>query len=195
MSKKVTFIKTDKPHPVFSLEADRDYIIARLVNFTGAAFSSRAGYYSQQAIEKYLKAFLVQESGEYPKEHDLLKLVQFCSKLDQDFSEVGFLEKLKVFNLFIDIGRYGGEASYDPLSQKTKEFQTAGVMAWSGSNIKILDELVFKIRLKLDFKKVGFTDSIRAILEDDISNYFVGTWKLPIKLKDILSTGNDYFKS
>ena len=71
MSKKVTFIKTDKPHPVFSLEADRDYIIARLVNFTGAAFSSRAGYYSQQAIEKYLKAFLVQESGEYPKEHDL----------------------------------------------------------------------------------------------------------------------------
>ncbi len=194
MAKKSAFIKTDKTHSVFSMEADKDYIIARLLNFTGAAFASRAGYYSQQALEKYLKAFLVQQSGKYLKEHDLLKLAKYCSKLDTDFSDKNFIKNLEVFNLFIDVGRYGGEASYNPLSKRTKEFQTAGIMVWLDSNIKILDSLVFKIRSKLDFKKVGFSDNLKAILENDISNYFVGTWRLPIKLKGMFTTGNDYFQ-
>lgn len=108
------FVKTDKPHSVFSLEADRDYIIARLINFTGAGFASRAGYYSQQALEKYFKAFLVQQINGYFKEHDLIKLAEACSKSDTDFSDEVFLKNLEIFNLFIDIGRYGGEASHDP---------------------------------------------------------------------------------
>lgn len=187
-------IKTDKPHSVFSLEADRDYIIARLVNFAGSAFSSRAGYYSQQALEKYFKAYLVQESGQYPKDHNLLELAKQCSRFHKDYAEKNFLNGIKMFNDFMDVGRYGGEASHDPHAKITKEFRTAGVVVWSGSNIKMLDGLVFKVRSKLDFVKIKFSDSLKAILEDDSTNYLVQTWKLPIKLRDILTTENNYFK-
>lgn len=188
------WIKTDKPHSVFSLEADRDYIIARLVNFTGSAFSPRAAYYAQQALEKYMKAFLVLQNGQYLKTHNLLELVEVCSKSDKDFSEKKFIEKIGIFNDFIEVGRYGGESSYDPHSKITKEFRTAGVMIWSDSNVEILDELVSVIRGKLDFARAGFSDSLKAVLEENRENYLVGTWNFPIKLKDILISGNKFFK-
>lgn len=187
-------IKTDKPHSVFSFEADKDYIMARLVNFAGSAFSSRAGYYAQQALEKYLKAFLVQESKQYPKSHDLFELAKYCLEFNDNFSNKEFLDSMKIFNDFIDLGRYGGEASYDPHAKTTKNFETAGVVVWFESNIRILDALVFNIRSKLDFAKIRFADSLQAIIEGDKKNYFVGTWKLPIKLRDILILGNNYFK-
>ena len=190
--KKIT---TEKPHSVFSMEADRDYILARLINFSGAAFAPRAGYYSQQTLEKYLKAFLVQEAKAYPLTHDLLQLADECSKVDSEFKDKEFLDKLSIFNEFIDLGRYGGEASKDPRAVKNHDFETAGVIFWAESNILILDELVHKIRGKLNFNNIGFYDNLQAILKEDNSNFFVGTWKLPIKLKDVLTVQNKYFVS
>ena len=43
-------------------------------------------YHSQQAAEKYLKAFLVFNDQEPPKTHDLSELVKQCSVFDADFS-------------------------------------------------------------------------------------------------------------
>lgn len=195
MANSTDFIKTDKPHSVFSMEADLDYILARLINFSGAAFSSRAAYFSQQALEKYLKAFLIQSEGEYLKTHDLIKLCNECSKIDKGFKGKKFIKNISLFNDFIDLGRYGGEASKDPYAKKTKEIETAGVVLWQEGNIFILDELVYRIRRRLDFQKIAFSDNLLAILRGDNSNFFVGTWKLPIKLKEILILGNKYFLS
>jgi len=186
-------IKTDKPTAVFLLEADRDYLIARLINFAGAAFASRSGYFSQQALEKYLKAFSVQEAQEYLKTHDLLELAKHCSKFHKDLSNKKFIENLKIFNAFIDLGRYGGEASHDPYSKKTKNVETASIILWQASNIKILDLLVFTIRSKLDFERIRFDDSLKSIQKKNKKSYFVKTWKLPIKLRDILIIENNYF--
>ncbi len=45
-------------------------------------------FHSQQAIEKSLKAFLVEMGTEFPKTHDLTKLVRLCGKSDEAFLEL-----------------------------------------------------------------------------------------------------------
>lgn len=187
-------ITTDKPFSVFSLEADRDYLLARLINFSGHGFASRAGYFGQQAIEKYFKALMVQEEKVYLKSHDLIEIANYCSKYDSIFKDVDFKSKVTIFDDFREVGRYGGESSYDPHSKMEKDFITAGVYSWKDTNIKILDELVNTLRKKLDFKMIGFSDSLDAISKGNNQDFLVGTWKLPINLRDILVSSNDYYK-
>lgn len=187
-------ISTDKPFSVFSLEADRDYLLARLVNFSGNGFASRTGYLGQQAIEKYLKALMVQEEKIYLKTHELIELAKFCSKYDPTFINSEFLKKITIFDDFREVGRYGGESTYDPHAQKKEGFETAGVYTWQGTNIKILDEIVSKIRNKLDFKVVKYSDSLQAIIENNRKDVLLATWTLPIALRKILIFQNDFFK-
>jgi len=187
-------ITTDKPFSVFSLEADRDYLLARLINFSGHAFAPRAGYFGQQAIEKYFKALIVQEKRVYLRTHDLIELSKYCSQFDSVFSTDEFLSKVKVFDDFREVGRYGGESTYDPHSKQEKDFTTAGVYVWQNIYIKILDEIVNIIRKKLDFKKINYSDSLNAIAEGNNKDFLACTWKLPINLRDILISNNDYYK-
>ena len=42
-------------------------------------------FHCQQAVEKYLKAFLVYNDQEPQKTHDLVELVIFCSEFNADF--------------------------------------------------------------------------------------------------------------
>lgn len=187
-------IATDKPFSVFSLEADRDYLLARLINFSGHGFASRAGYFGQQAVEKYFKALMVQEKKTYFKTHDLIELAKYCSKYDSTFSDEDFINKITIFDDFRDVGKYGGEANHDPHAKKEEDFTTAGVYVWIDTNIKILDEIVNILRGKLDFKAISFSDSLNAIAKNDNRDFLASTWKLPINLKEILVSDNDYFK-
>ena len=52
-----------------------------------------ACFHSQQAVEKYLKAFLVFKNYDFPKIHDVTALQKLCVKFDKDF------EKLEVTDL------------------------------------------------------------------------------------------------
>ncbi len=45
------------------------------------------GFHCQQAVEKYLKAFLVLKGVEPEKTHDLAILIEKCSAFDASFSE------------------------------------------------------------------------------------------------------------
>jgi HEPN domain-containing protein len=185
-------ITTDKPFSVFSLEADRDYLLARLINFSGSGFASRAGYFGQQAIEKYFKALIVQEEKFYLKTHNLIELANYCSKYDSFFKDKDFIKKITIFDDFREVGRYGGESSHDPHAKKKKSFTTAGAYVWFDTNIKILDEIVNMLRGKLDFKAIGFSDSLKAIAQNNKKDFLASTWKLPINLKEILVSNNDY---
>ena len=187
-------ITTDKPFSVFSLEADTDYLLSRLINYSGSGFASRAGYFGQQAIEKYFKALMVQEEQIYLKTHDLIELASYCSKYDSSLNNKDFIKNLTIFDDFREIGRYGGESSHDPHAIKEEALTTAGVYMWIETNIKILDEIVSILRGKLDFNGIKFSDSLNAIANDDDKDFLVNTWKLPINLKEILVTNNDYFK-
>jgi len=192
--KKSPLLKTGKPFSVFSLEADRDYILARLINFTGSGFSSRAGYLSQQACEKYFKSLMVQEERLYLKTHDLLDLARHCSKYDRKFGEDSFLQKIKMFDDFREIGRYGGESMHDPNAIKNENYETAGSFIWVNNNIKVLDEIVFSIRSKLDFSKIRSSDSLKEITKNNKRDILCGGWNFPIPINKILTNENDFYK-
>jgi len=102
---------TDFPFAVFSMEADTDYLLARMIHFLGAGlFHSRAGFFAQQACEKYLKAFSVQKTGSFLETHNLKTLAEFCEPHDSYFCEAETRRVLEQFDLFDQIGRYGGAA-------------------------------------------------------------------------------------
>ena len=69
----------------------------------GAFYSSIICFHCQQAIEKYLKAYLIYNETRPPKTHDLLQLAALCSDYDQVF--VGFE--------LDDFSGYGVDIRYD----------------------------------------------------------------------------------
>lgn len=58
-------------------------------NFAKAGFEELDAFYpqicflSQQAIEKYLKGFLIYNKKKFPKIHDLTELLKLCAKIDK----------------------------------------------------------------------------------------------------------------
>lgn len=57
-----------------------------LTNKEGAA--STVCFLSQQMAEKYLKGYLIFQGKEFPKIHDLAKLLKLCQKIDIEFSKL-----------------------------------------------------------------------------------------------------------
>ena len=53
-----------------------------------AAIYGTTCYLSQQIAEKYLKGFLVYHGRAFGKIHDLVKLLNDCKKIDQDFAKL-----------------------------------------------------------------------------------------------------------
>lgn len=46
------------------------------------SFTSTICFHAQQAVEKYLKAFLIYKDVDFPRTHDVDFLIQECQKLD-----------------------------------------------------------------------------------------------------------------
>lgn len=63
-------------------------------------------FHCQQAVEKYLKGFLVFHQKEFPKAHDLILLLNLCKKIDKSFKDVQ--EEI------IALNRYYIETRYPP---------------------------------------------------------------------------------
>jgi HEPN domain-containing protein len=198
-------IKTDMPFSVFSMEADHDYLLARMISFLGGGFHARAGYFAQQACEKYLKALSVQHDGTYVETHKLLELAAFCEPNYPFLSHQAAKDDLARFDMFDQVGRYGGAAKYDPLSQGKQvadmKFETgpgimiAGAWIWTPRHLHYLDQVVVNMRRRLNFTKANFADAFKAIVENDQTSFFVATWRGPIPLKDVLTRDNFYFRS
>jgi len=68
-----------------------------------------ACYWAQQAIELFLKAFLVEKNAFDPKRHkthNLSFLARECYKIDRDFEEIIRIEKLDFLSTFSEGLRY-----------------------------------------------------------------------------------------
>ena len=185
-------ITTEMPFTHLSLEADRDYLLARFISFLGGAFASRAGYFAQAACEKYMKAFTIQEAKHYLGKHVLLDIADTCLPFDPYFGEPETRRVLQQFDKFEQVGRYGAAVKFDPLSARTPEMQTAGVWTWHQSYLSDLDAFVFKVRNLLRFDGQVGMDMLSAILANDNKNYFVATWTGP-PLLNVLTVNNRYF--
>jgi HEPN domain-containing protein len=83
---------------------------------SGEVVTEAVCFHSQQAAEKYLKAFLVAQNVEFGKTHNLEFLVELCAGQDRDF------RKLEVGNLTsyaVEV-RYPDEF-YTPTLTETKK--------------------------------------------------------------------------
>ena len=54
-------------------------------------------FHAQQAVEKYLKAYLVSINIPFPKTHDLKMLLGFCAEINPIFSEI----QVTIHSLFV----------------------------------------------------------------------------------------------
>jgi HEPN domain-containing protein len=198
-------VKTDMPFAVFSMEADTDYLLARMIHFLGAGFHARAGFFAQQACEKYLKALSVQRTGTYAETHNLKDLAALCEPYDPYFSTKETRIVLEQFDLFDQIGRYGGAANFDPFRKgKTvggtslkiaSGAQMAGAFIWPEKYLHDLDGFVYKARSLLDFAKINFDDGLKSILGRNRHSFLMSTWKGKMPLRVVLTKANRYFKS
>ena len=75
-----------------------------------------ACFHAQQAVEKYLKAFLTYHEAPFPYTHNLTKLVELCAQIDPDFRSL--LPEVEPLTPYAVRPRY--DASFWP-SQETAE--------------------------------------------------------------------------
>jgi HEPN domain-containing protein len=80
------------------------------LNFAKDSFREFGAYYPQvcflcqQAVEKYLKGYLVFAVGKFPKIHDLTHLLKLCAKTDKKF--LNFLSSGDILSQYYIVARY-----------------------------------------------------------------------------------------
>ena len=65
--------------------AERDMIIAQRELEIEPNITDIICFHCQQAVEKYMKAFLTKHQIEFPKTHSIMTLINLCSKEDSSF--------------------------------------------------------------------------------------------------------------
>ena len=68
-------------------KADKDLLSAKIL-IKEVGLENQVGFHCQQAIEKWLKAYLISKNGEPRKIHDLFALVLECEKYDPNFEQL-----------------------------------------------------------------------------------------------------------
>ena len=85
-----------RPPEEIKTEFTRDWIRKAEIDFktadhlfqSGPDFAEGAAFHSQQAAEKYLKAFLVWHQIEFPKTHDIEALLKLAGRTDDKIPEI-----------------------------------------------------------------------------------------------------------
>ena len=67
-------------------KGDSDFKTAMLLMKADPSLHETAGFHIQQAIEKYLKAYLISQHIEPPRSHNLFYLLNLCIDLNQSYS-------------------------------------------------------------------------------------------------------------
>lgn len=80
------------------------------LKFAKAAFREFGAYYPQvcflcqQAVEKYLKGYLVYAQGKFPKVHDLTHLLKLCARSNNKFLNI--LSDSEILSQYYVVARY-----------------------------------------------------------------------------------------
>ncbi|TAL58007.1 MAG: HEPN domain-containing protein [Bacteroidetes bacterium] len=97
-------------------KADHDIIAAKSLIEIRPLILDVACFHCQQAVEKYLKAFLVYKEVDFEKTHNIRLLQNKCAAMDADFSQLDF----KNLNTFAVDARYPDFIS--PSVEEAKEY-------------------------------------------------------------------------
>jgi len=100
------------------LLADKDLQAAEIIIKDKYPLTNIAAFHCQQAIEKYLKAFIIEKNGPLIRTHDLIKL----NGIINDIKNLGIDEKkLIVLNEVYMDSRYPGDLGLMPDGMPTNE--------------------------------------------------------------------------
>jgi len=98
-------------------QAEKDYGLARHLVAEGLIYREAIGFHSQQTAEKLLKGFLVLHQIDFPKTHNLGKLLDLVAVVDSTLAET--LRDITVLNPYGVEYRYPGD--FPELSQDDAE--------------------------------------------------------------------------
>jgi HEPN domain-containing protein len=100
-------------------KAEEDLKAAMILFESGDFPSAVVCFHAQQVVEKYLKAYLTENSIEFRRTHDLIVLLdEYCLYLDRKFDD--FRDQLKEFAYYAIDARYPG-ADIPPSISETKQ--------------------------------------------------------------------------
>ena len=116
-------------------KADLDLQAARLLCAGELDDYFVSGFHAQQAVEKYIKAFLVRHQIEFPKTHDIRRLRQLVARQNATLAER--LESADVLTPYGVDMRYPEE--FEVVSQKRAE-QAVALAEWVKA--EILTEII-----------------------------------------------------
>jgi len=74
-------------HWLFRADEDMD-VLNNLVKSGASKYTSTICFHAHQAVEKYLKAFLVYHDVNFPRTHDLDFLLIECQKIDENAFDI-----------------------------------------------------------------------------------------------------------
>jgi len=83
-------------------KAEHDLLAARLILDYQPIILDISCFHCQQAVEKYLKAFLIFHKKDFPRTHNIDLLIKSCSTINNNFEEID----LKNMEDFAVRGRY-----------------------------------------------------------------------------------------
>jgi len=92
-------------------------VMNRLADSEIEFYTSSICFHAQQAVEKYLKAFLVYHDVDFPRTHDVDFLMEECQRLDHQSFEID-LKSLTEFGVAV---RYPDDF-FIPGIKETKEY-------------------------------------------------------------------------
>jgi HEPN domain-containing protein len=70
-------------------KAENDIKVAKYILQLEDLITDVACFHCQQAVEKYLKAFLTYHNQRVGKTHDIGRLLQMCIEMDKEFGKYG----------------------------------------------------------------------------------------------------------
>jgi len=115
-------------------KADYDIVMVHRAIGIAPPILDSACFHCQQAVEKYLKAYLVYQDKIIKKTHDLIALQELCSDFDPDFDRIDVKD---LDNFSVDI-RYPDDAVV-PSLEEAKEY------------LQITEEIKELVRKKIIF--------------------------------------------
>jgi len=104
-------------------KAEEDLNAAKSLLPHGETFLSTICFHSQQAAEKYLKAFLIRHQVEFPKTHDLGELLDLIDPIDRGLSEA-LRDTVALTNYGVDV-RYPSDSPSVAISDAPKAVELA----------------------------------------------------------------------
>ena len=102
-------------------KADNDISSAKILIEHEPMILDNACFHSQQAIEKYLKAYLIYNQKDITKTHDIEYLIELCSNIDSEFSSVD----LKDISSFAVKFRYPHDSLMPTIEEANEYLQMA----------------------------------------------------------------------